>query len=90
MIILYFLIVNVAVPTMQADPGVTAQSLAARMGRQALALGALTGGMLGSAIGLRPTLWLAVGGAVTCALWLVRSPLPALRELEPEPALPVR
>jgi len=53
-------------------------------------LGALTGGMLGSAIGLRPTLWLAVGGAVTCALWLVRSPLPALRELEPEPALPVR
>jgi MFS family permease len=53
-------------------------------------LGALTGGMLGSAIGLRPTLWLAVGGAVTCALWLVRSPLPALRELEPEPGLPVR
>ena len=53
-------------------------------------LGALTGGLLGSAIGLRPTLWLAVGGAVTCALWLVRSPLPALRELEPEPALPVR
>ena len=51
-------------------------------------LGAVTGGLLGSAIGLRPTLWLAVAGAVTCALWLVRSPLPALRELEPEPALP--
>lgn len=50
-------------------------------------LGALTGGLLGSAIGLRPTLWLAVAGAVTCALWLVRSPLPALRELAPEPAL---
>jgi MFS family permease len=52
-------------------------------------LGALTGGLLGSAIGLRPTLWLAVAGAVTCALWLVRSPLPALRTLEPESALPV-
>jgi MFS family permease len=49
-------------------------------------LGALTGGLLGGAIGLRPTLWLAVAGAVTCALWLVRSPLPALRELEQEPA----
>src|SRR5215468_281104 len=52
-------------------------------------LGAVTGGLLGSAIGLRPTLWLAVAGAVTCALWLVRSPLPALREFEPEPALAV-
>jgi MFS family permease len=52
-------------------------------------LGGLTGGLLGSAIGLRPTLWLAVAGAVTCALWLVRSPLPALRKLEPESVLPV-
>ncbi len=52
-------------------------------------LGAVAGGLLGSAIGLRPTLWLAVAGAVTCALWLVRSPLPELRELEPESALPV-
>jgi MFS family permease len=57
-------------------------------------LGAVTGGVLGSAIGLRPTLWLAVAGAVTCALWLVRSPVPKLRELapaaqrEPEVALP--
>jgi MFS family permease len=53
-------------------------------------LGAVTGGLLGSAIGLRPTLWLAVAGAVTCALWLVRSPLPALRELEPTPPELVR
>jgi MFS family permease len=52
-------------------------------------LGALTGGVVGSAIGLRPTLWLAVAGAVTCALWLVRSPFPRLRELQPEAALPV-
>jgi predicted MFS family arabinose efflux permease len=53
-------------------------------------LGAVTGGLLGSAIGLRPTLWLAVAGAVTCALWLVRSPLSALRELEPTPPELVR
>lgn len=53
-------------------------------------LGAVVGGLLGSAIGLRPTLWLAVTGAVTCALWLVRSPLPALRELEPAPSELVR
>ena len=55
-------------------------------------LGALTGGFLGSAIGLRPTLALSVAGAVTCALWLVRSPIPHLRELAPavdEDALPV-
>lgn len=49
-------------------------------------LGALTGGVLGSAIGLRPTLWLAVAGAVTCALWLVRSPIPALRDVGPDAA----
>jgi predicted MFS family arabinose efflux permease len=53
-------------------------------------LGAITGGLLGSAIGLRPTLWLAVAGAVTCALWLVRSPLPALRDLQPTPPELVR
>jgi MFS family permease len=57
-------------------------------------LGALTGGVLGSAIGLRPTLALSVAGAVTGALWLVRSPVPQLRELTPaadqqEDALPV-
>ena len=54
-------------------------------------LGAVSGGFLGSAIGLQPTLWLAVAGAITCALWLVRSPIPKLRVLaaaEREPALP--
>ncbi len=43
-------------------------------------LGALTGGFLGGALGLRPTLWLAVVGGCTCALWLVRSPILALRD----------
>ncbi len=44
-------------------------------------LGALTGGLLGSAIGLRPTLWLASLGGVTCVLWLMRTPVPRLHGL---------
>ena len=38
-------------------------------------LGALTGGALGSAIGLRPTLWLAAIGGIFCVVWVVFSPL---------------
>jgi MFS family permease len=45
-------------------------------------LGSLVGGVLGGAIGLRPTLWVATVGAVAGVLWLVRSPLPQLRTLE--------
>jgi len=44
-------------------------------------LGALTGGLLGSAIGLRPTLLLASLGGVTCVLWLMRTPVPRLHGL---------
>jgi MFS family permease len=44
-------------------------------------LGALLGGALGSAIGLRPTLWLAAGGAIAGVLWLLPSPVPRLRRL---------
>jgi MFS family permease len=44
-------------------------------------LGSLLGGALGSAIGLRPTLWIASGGALTGVLWLLRSPVPRLRAL---------
>jgi MFS family permease len=44
-------------------------------------LGALVGGALAAAVGLRPTLWVAVAGALTAFLWLVRSPVQALREL---------
>jgi predicted MFS family arabinose efflux permease len=43
-------------------------------------LGALLGGALGSAIGLRPTLWIATLGACCGALWLLASPVPRLRE----------
>jgi MFS family permease len=48
-------------------------------------VGSLIGGFLGSAIGLRPTLWIAVVGAMAGFLWLLPSPIPSMREL-PEPA----
>jgi MFS family permease len=48
-------------------------------------LGALVGGALGTAIGLRPTLWLATVGAIAGVLWLLPSPVRSLREL-PEAA----
>jgi MFS family permease len=44
-------------------------------------LGALVGGFLGSAIGLRPTLWIATAGAVLGVVWLLFSPVPRLRDL---------
>ncbi|HEU0246353.1 MAG TPA: MFS transporter [Gaiellaceae bacterium] len=44
-------------------------------------LGSLAGGLLGSAIGLRPALWIGVTGALLGFLWLLPSPVPQLREL---------
>lgn len=38
-------------------------------------LGALTGGALGTLIGVRGTLWFAAIGGLTCALWVISSPL---------------
>jgi MFS family permease len=49
-------------------------------------LGALTGGFLGSAIGLRPTLWIATAGALLGVLFLFGSPIPGLREPPEEAA----
>ena len=50
-------------------------------------LGALAGGALGSAFGLRPTLWFAAAAGVLGVLWLVPSPVPKLLKLpEEEPA----
>jgi MFS family permease len=44
-------------------------------------LGAVVGGLLGTVIGLRPTLIVAaVGGALSC-LWLLRSPVRSVRSL---------
>lgn len=42
-------------------------------------VGALLGGVLGSAIGLRPTLWIAVLGGAAGAALLLPSPLPRFR-----------
>jgi MFS family permease len=47
-------------------------------------LGALTGGWLGTWIGLQTTLWIATVGAIAGVLWLLPSPVVRLREL-PEP-----
>ena len=48
-------------------------------------LGSLVGGVLGSTIGLRPTLWIGAAGAIVGGLFLLPSPLPQLRTL-PETA----
>jgi MFS family permease len=52
-------------------------------------LGALAGGALGTWIGVRPTLWLATGGAILGVLCVLPSPILGLRELpeaeEPAP-----
>ncbi len=50
-------------------------------------VGALAGGALGAAFGLRPTLWFAAAAGVLGVLWLVPSPVPKLLELpEEDPA----
>jgi hypothetical protein len=48
-----------------------------------LPLGSLTGGAIGTALGLRPTLWLATGGNALAGLWLVFSPLRRMRDFPP-------
>jgi MFS family permease len=48
-------------------------------------LGTLSAAFLGSTIGVRPTLWIATGGALLGVLWLLPSPLPRLRELPEAP-----
>jgi MFS family permease len=44
-------------------------------------LGALAGGAAGATIGMRPTLLLAIAGALAGVLWLLPTPVPRLREL---------
>ena len=43
-------------------------------------VGALLGGLLGSALGLRPTLWIAVAGAMCAVVWLLPSAIPRMRD----------
>ena len=47
-------------------------------------LGLLAGGLLGSAIGIRPAIWIAALGGLAATPWLVFSPLPALRKIVSE------
>jgi MFS family permease len=44
-------------------------------------LGGFLGGLLGGTIGLRPTLWVAGGGAATAFAWIAFSPLRTLRSM---------
>jgi MFS family permease len=48
-------------------------------------LGALLGGALGSALGLRPALWISSIAALAGILWMLPSPIPRMHEL-PETA----
>ena len=47
----------------------------------ALPLGGLVGGALGGGIGVTPTLWVAVGGQAVAVLWVLLSPLRAMRDV---------
>lgn len=47
-------------------------------------VGALTGGLLGTWLGVRPTLWIAAVGVWASGLWLYASPLRRMRDLEDE------
>jgi hypothetical protein len=43
-------------------------------------LGLLAGGLLGSAIGIRPAIWVSALGGAAATLWLVFSPIATLKE----------
>jgi MFS family permease len=47
-------------------------------------LGTSVGGVLGSTIGLRPTLWIATVGALAGLLWILPSPIMSLHDLPAE------
>lgn len=49
-------------------------------------LGALTGGVLGAVWGLRAAMWVGAIGAMSCALWLLRSSVLDMHEISPEPS----
>jgi predicted MFS family arabinose efflux permease len=56
-------------------------------------LGSLTGGLLGSQLGLRPALWIATAGALAGVLFVLPSPLLRMRDLpapEEEASEPLR
>lgn len=48
-------------------------------------VGGLLGGLLGEAVGLRGTVWVAMLGQVAAVTWVLASPLRRLRDLPPAP-----
>jgi len=50
-------------------------------------VGALLGGALGTAIGVRPTLWIATVGALAGLLWILPTSIPKLHDLPDQPEL---
>jgi predicted MFS family arabinose efflux permease len=48
-------------------------------------LGSLLGGLLGSTIGLRPTLFIGAAGGLLAAFLLLPTPVARLRELPEQP-----
>ncbi|HSV67435.1 MAG TPA: hypothetical protein VLJ59_16200 [Mycobacteriales bacterium] len=48
-------------------------------------LGGLAGGVLGSVVGVRPTLWVGATGAAVAFGWVFWSPLRGMRELPTRP-----
>lgn len=53
-----------------------------------LPIGSLVGGVLGTLLGLRPTLWIGVVGEVLAGVWLLASPMRTMREFPDAPAPP--
>ncbi|HVV91328.1 MAG TPA: MFS transporter, partial [Solirubrobacterales bacterium] len=47
-------------------------------------IGALAGGLLAGAIGLRPTMWIAAIGGLAGVLWVIRSPMRRVRDVSAE------
>ena len=49
-------------------------------------IGAVIGGALGTAIGIRPTLWIGFAGSWAAGFWVYFSPLRRMRDIPPEAA----
>ncbi len=52
-----------------------------------LPVGALIGGVLGSVLGLRPTLWIGATGEAVAGVWLVASPMRSMRDFPDAPGV---
>ena len=50
-----------------------------------LPIGALIGGVLGSVLGLRPTLWIGAAGEAVAGVWLLASPMRSMRDFPDAP-----